>query len=142
MRLGQVRFGQTLVPGVEIERGQTVVAGEQKLRLTALLGQAQRLLVLGEGLAVLTVALMDLAEDDQRHGQVIEQPQTPVEVDGGLRRFHAFGLAPVGQRAVGHGEVGVEARLKAEVADLLRGLEPPETGLDAAARIERAVQHP
>ena len=58
-----------------------------------------------------------------------------------LRRLDAFRLAPVGQRAVGHRQVRVEPRLEPEIAHLLRGLQPAEAGLDAAARVERAVEH-
>ena len=90
---------------------------------------------------MLAVALVNLAEDDQGDRQVIEQAQPPVEVDGGLRRLDALGLAPIGQRAVGHREIRVEPRLEREVADLLRGLEPAQAGLDAPPRIERAVEH-
>ena len=87
------------------------------------------------------MALVDLAEDDQRHGQMIEKPQPAVEVDGQLRRLDSLRLAAVRQRAVGDGEVRVEPRLEAEIAHFLRGLEPPEAGLDAAARVERAVEY-
>ena len=58
-----------------------------------------------------------------------------------MRRLDALRLAAIGQRAVGHREVGIEPRLEAEIAHLLRGLEPAEAGLDAAARVERAVEH-
>src|SRR4029453_10450555 len=58
-----------------------------------------------------------------------------------LRGFDTFGLTAIGQGAVRHREVRVEPRLEAEVADLLGGLEPPETSLDAAARVEGAVEH-
>ena len=90
---------------------------------------------------MIAVALVDLAQDDQRHRQMIEQPQPAVEVDGHLRRLDAFRLAPIGQRAIGHGKVGIEPRLETEIAHLLRGLEPAEAGLDAPARVERAVEH-
>src|SRR5687767_6198911 len=90
---------------------------------------------------MLAVALMDLAEHDQWHGQVIEEAEAPVEVDGRLRRLDALRLAPIGECAVSHREVRVQPRLEAEIADLLRRLEPAQARLDAAARIERAVQY-
>ena len=84
---------------------------------------------------------MDLPEHDQRHREVVEQAEPAIEVDRRLRRLDAFGLAAVGQRAVRHREVGVQVRLEGEIADLARDLEPAQAGLDAALRVERAVEH-
>jgi hypothetical protein len=39
---------------------------------------------------VLAVALVDLAEHDQRHHQVIEQAQEAIEIDGGLSGLDPF----------------------------------------------------
>ena len=141
LRLRQVNLGHSLVPGIEIKSSEAIVAGEEQLRLADLFGQAQRFLIGGEGQSVVAVALVDLAQDDQRNRQVIEEPQSSVEVDGLLRRLNALRLASVGQRAIGNGKVGIEARLEAEVAHLLRCLQPAVAGLDAAARVERAVEH-
>src|SRR6266446_1002342 len=63
LRLRQVGLGLRLVAGVEIQGRQAVVAWEQELRLSDLLGQAERFFIRGEGLRVLAVALVDLAED-------------------------------------------------------------------------------
>ena len=82
------------------------------------------------------MALVDLAEDDQGDGQVVELAEPAVQLDGRLGRAHALLLAAVGEGAVGHGEVGVQARLKAQVADLPRDREPPLARLDGAARVE------
>ena len=101
-----------------MQPGQAIVAGKQQLRLPDPLGQAQRLLVHGEGRRPLAVALVDLAEHDQGHRQVIDQPQPTVEVDGGLRGLDAFRLASIGERAAGHREIRIEARLEPEIAYL------------------------
>src|SRR5207245_7396522 len=125
-----------LIAGVEVEGSEAVVARKQKLRLAGLLGQAERFLIRSEGLGTLSMALVNLAEHDQGHRQVIEQSQTAVEIDGGPRGFDAFGLAPIRQRAVGYREIGVSARQNAEIAHFLGGLEPSEARLDAPARVE------
>src|ERR671911_2762332 len=90
---------------------------------------------------MLAVALVDLAQDNQRRRQVVEQPEAPVERDGRLRRLYAFRLAPVGQRAVGYRQVGIEPGLEAEIADFLGHLKSPTAGIDAAVRVERAIEH-
>src|SRR3972149_1114298 len=74
-------------------------------------------------------------------GRVIGLAGPAVELDGRLGGAHALFLAAVGEGAVGHGEVGVQARLEAEVADLPREGEPPLAGLDGAARVEGAVEN-
>src|SRR5258708_5552341 len=96
LRLRQVGFGHDLVASVEIKGRQTVVAREEELGLPNLLGEGQRLLVHGKGLAMLAVALVDLTEHDQGHGEVIEEAQSSVEIDGSLRRLDPFGLASIG----------------------------------------------
>src|SRR5712691_2920558 len=119
----QVALRLGLVVEVQVERGQAVIARKQELRLAGLLGQAERLGVVLERAGSLTAALVDLAEHDQRDGQVIELAELPVELDRGLRGLHALRLAAVRERAVGNGQVRVQARLHAEVADALGGLE-------------------
>ena len=56
---------------------------------------------------MVAVALVDLAQHDQRHRQMVDQAEPAVEVDGGFRRLDALRLAAIGERAVGHREVGV-----------------------------------
>jgi hypothetical protein len=58
------------------------------------------------------VALVDLPEDDQRHREVVELAELPVEIDRGLRRLQTIVVAASRERAKGHCEVRVEARLE------------------------------
>ena len=78
---------------------------------------------MGDRAGRLAVTLVDLPEHDQRHREVIELPELPIEVDRGARGADALLVAAVGERAVGDREIGVEARLESEVTDLLGHLE-------------------
>src|SRR5262245_65902501 len=70
LRLRQIDLGLRLVPGIEIERGETVVAWKQELRLSGALGQVQRLAIRAEGQGVIAGALIDLAQHDTAPLQV------------------------------------------------------------------------
>ena len=87
------------------------------------------------------MTLVNLAENDQRHREVIEQAEPAVQVDRGLRGLDSLRLAAIGERAIGHRQIRLESRLEPEIAHFLRGLEAAQAGLDAALRIERAVQY-
>src|SRR5690242_3164216 len=84
---------------------------------------------------------MDLSEDNQRHRQVIEVTHAPIDLDRGLRGTDAALLAAIGQLAVSHREIGVHARLQAEVADTLGSLQTQLASIDRALRILRAVEN-
>src|SRR5262249_58987479 len=75
----------------------------------------------------MAVALIDLPEQDQGQRKVIDLAELTVQFDGGASRLDALRLATVRQRTIGHRQVGVEARLHAEVPDALRGFEALET---------------
>src|SRR5207247_10476520 len=92
-----LRFG--LVAEVQVKRGQAIVAGEQELRLARLRDQAERLPVALEGARGVAVALVDLAQHDERDSEVVELTELPVELDGGLRCLDALGLAAIRERA-------------------------------------------
>ena len=130
-----------LVAQIQVDGGEAIVAGKQQLRLVGLLGERERFPVVRDRAGRIAVTLVDLPEHDQRHRQVIELPEAPVEIDRGVRGADALLVAAVGERAVGHREVRVEARLEPEVADLLGHLEAGRAGLDRPGRIERAVEH-
>ena len=87
------------------------------------------------------MALVDLPEHDQRHRQMVELAELPVEIDRRLRRLQALVVTALGERAIGHREIRIEARLETEVTDLLGGLEPELAGLYGAPRVERRIQH-
>jgi len=135
-----VSFGLRVIAHLEIESGQAIVARKEKLRLTDLLGDCERLLVLGECLLRLTVTLINLPQNDQRNGQVIKLTQAPIELDRRLGGIDPLGIAAVGHDAVGEGQIRVEPRLKTKVADLLRDFQPALARLDCAARIDGAVE--
>lgn len=80
------------LPSVEIERSKSVVAGKQELRIADPLGQRQGLLVRGERGCAIAVTLVNLAQDDQRHGEMVDQAEPAVEVDGGLGRRNMSAL--------------------------------------------------
>ena len=56
------------------------------------LGQRQGLLVRGERGCAIAVTLVNLAQDDQRHGEMVDQAEPAVEVDGGLGRRNMSAL--------------------------------------------------
>jgi hypothetical protein len=120
-RLGLLHelLGPALVAQIEMGGGEAIIAGEQQLRLVGLLGERERFLVVRDRAGRIAVALVDLPEHDQRQREVVELPEAPVEIDGGVRRADALLVAAVGERAVGHRESRVQPRLEAEVADLL-----------------------
>jgi hypothetical protein len=89
-------LGQLVVPGIQMQRSQAVVAGEEELRFPCLLGKPQRLLIRREGQRVVAVALVNLSEHDQWHRQVVEKPKLTVEVDCLLRRLDTINLASIG----------------------------------------------
>src|SRR6266545_2089575 len=85
---------------------EPIIAGEQQLRLVGFLGERERLPVVRDRAGRIAVTLVDL-------------PEAPIEFDGGVRGADALLVAAVGERAVGHREIRVEARLEPEVTDLL-----------------------
>src|SRR4030095_2628879 len=102
---------------------EAIVAGKEELRLVGLLGERERLPGVRDRPSRVAVTLVDLPEHDQWYREVIELPELPIEVDGGVRGADALLVAAVGERAVGHREIGVEARLEPEVPDLLGHLD-------------------
>src|SRR5262249_43383658 len=100
------------------ERGQSVVAREQELRLADLLGDLERLPVARGALVPGAAALVDLPENDERDRQVIALTEPPVELHRGFRRAHAP-VVVAGQRAVAARERAVEPGLLQLVADSL-----------------------
>src|SRR5262245_14837614 len=123
-----------------MQRGEAIVAREHELRFAGALDEAERLVIALERTRRVAVALVDLTEHDQRYREVVELTELTIQLDGGPRRFDALRLATVRQRAIGDGQIGVQARLHAEIAEALRGLETLEAGGDSPRRIERAVQ--
>src|SRR4030095_1764582 len=119
----QYLLGQAFVAEVQMDGGEAIIAGEQQLWFSGILGERERFLVVRDRSRRIAVTLVDLPEHDQRHGEVVELTEAPIEIDGGVRRADALLVAAVGERAVGHREVRVEARLEPEVADLLGRLE-------------------
>src|SRR5688500_17115003 len=81
LRLRPVRRRALHLADVEVERSEAVVAGKEELRLSGLFSQAKCLLVGCKSESVIAMALMDLTEHDQRHRQVVQQPEPTVEVD-------------------------------------------------------------
>src|SRR5262245_40728838 len=111
-----------MLASIEVQGGKTIVARKQELRLASLLGQSQGLLIGCESERTLAVALVDLTQHDQWHGQVIDQSQATIKVDSFACGLEAFRLAPIRQGAIGDGEIGIEPRFKSQIADLLGDL--------------------
>ena len=107
LRLCQIKFGPSLVADVKVKSSEAIVAGEEELGFAGLLGMAKRFLVASQSLSVVAMALVDLAQHDQGHCQVVEQSQPSIQIDGLLCGLDTFGLAAVSQRAVGDREVRV-----------------------------------
>src|SRR5512147_3165213 len=63
-------IGLGLVAALDRKRAQAVVAGHQQLRLADSLGELERLGVVAPARFGVAAALVDLREDDQRHGEV------------------------------------------------------------------------
>src|SRR5215213_805565 len=84
---------------------------------------------------------MDLAQDDQRHREMIEKTQPAVEIDSHVSRLDPLRFAAVRERTICDGKVGIEPRLEAEIADFLRHLKPSKAGLDAPTRVDCAVEY-
>src|SRR5262245_61753053 len=81
LRLCKIDLGQRLVASVEVERGEAVVAGEQELWLFSPLRETERFVESCEGQRVFASALVNLAQHDQGHSQVVKQPEPTVEID-------------------------------------------------------------
>src|SRR3990172_3152418 len=135
-------FGLDLIAHLEIQRGETIVAREEQLRLARRLGKGLRFpIALERSRGIAAVTLIDLSQHDQRNREMVEVAQPPVQVDRRLRGHHALRLAAIGQGTVRDGEVRIESRLEPEVTDLHRGLEAALARLDPPTGIERAVEH-
>ena len=137
----KVTIGLGQIVEVEIERCQAIIAWKQQLRLASFARDLERLAVEAAWQFGLAVALMDLAEHDQRHRQVLALVERPVDLDRLFGRRHAFVWAAVGEGAAGDGEVGQQPRLEAEVADAARDLEAAPAHVDRPRRIDRRVEH-
>ena len=66
-----------------MEGGQPVVAREEELGLAHLLGETERLSIVPSSQLGLAVALVDLAEHDQGHREVVELAELAVQLDRG-----------------------------------------------------------
>src|SRR5262245_36118275 len=128
-------LGLRFLAHIEIRGGEAVVAGKQQLGLADALDQVERLAIVAERSLGVAAALVDLAEHDERDGQVVELAELAVEVERDLGGGDAFFLAPIRERTVGHGQVGVQPGLQAEVPDLPSHLEARLAGLDRPPRI-------
>ena len=90
------------VAQVQKNGSNPLVAGEEELGITNLLSQVQSLPVVLESRIVFGMTLIDLAEHDEGHREVIELVQLPIQFDGCLSRDLAFVLALVGQKNAGN----------------------------------------
>ena len=75
-----------VVVTVEVERGQTIITREEELGLSRLLDEGERLLVVAPCQLRITVALLNLAQHDQRHRKVVELVELAIQVESRLRR--------------------------------------------------------
>src|SRR5262245_42900378 len=82
--LGQPPLGLSLVPGVDGQRGEAVVAREQQLRLAHGAGDVKRFAIIPRALLALATALVDLGEDDQGHWKVTALAEAAIHFHGGL----------------------------------------------------------
>src|SRR5262245_37686717 len=80
---GQPPLGFRLVPGVDGQRGEAVVAREQQLRLANGAGDVERFAIIPRALLALAAALMDLGEDDQGHWEVTALPEAAIHFHRG-----------------------------------------------------------
>jgi hypothetical protein len=55
------------------------------------------------------MALVNLAEDDQRHREVVDLAELAIEVDRRLRGAQAVVVAALRERAIRHREVRIQA---------------------------------
>src|SRR5678816_4470289 len=108
--LGQPALGLRLVAGVDGQRGQAVVAGEEQLRLPDRAGDLERFAIVPRALLVLAATLMDLGQDDQRHRQMTALPQPAVDLHRRLRGLDAL-VVVAGHRAVPAGQRAEQPRL-------------------------------
>src|SRR5450755_3584913 len=138
----EVGLGAGVVALIKKHGRHSLQAGKHQLGLIHFLSQHKRLLVVPQRAVSVAVALVNLPENDQRHRQMVEQSELPVEIDRGLRCTQPLFVTALSERAKGNREIGVEARLETEVANFLRGIEPQLTGLNGASRVERRIQHP
>src|SRR6266540_7300690 len=88
------------------------------------------------------VALVNLPEHDERHRQMVQLSEPTIELNGRLSSSNPLLITLVGERTVRPGEVGVEPRLKAQVPNLLRELEPGHRACDRPCGVNRAVESP
>src|SRR4029450_11982691 len=101
--LGQPALGLRLVAGVDGQRGQAVVAGEEQLRLPDRAGDLERFAIVPRALLVLAAALMDLGQDDEGNGKIPALAEATIHFHGGLGSLDAF-IIIAGHRAVPAGQ--------------------------------------
>src|SRR5882757_845826 len=87
------------------------------------------------------MALIDLPEHDQWHGQMLALIQRTVEFDRFFGSRHALLGTSVREGAAGDSETGKKARLKAEIADTTRNSKAAPAHLYGLRRVDYGVEH-
>ncbi|MCY1294597.1 hypothetical protein D9M70_438990 [compost metagenome] len=103
--------------------------------------KVERLLIKAAGDICPAMTLMDLAEHQQRHRQVVALVEFPVNRNRALGCRHAVRRTAIGEGAIGDGKVGEQARLKTEVADTPCHVETAAANLNRTSRIGDRVEH-
>src|SRR5688572_5442987 len=100
LRLQHELLGACFIARLEVETRKAIVTGIEQLWLAGLLRERERLGVVVERRARRAVALFDLGEDDERHGEMVQLAEASIQLDRGTHRADAVLVAAVGQRAV------------------------------------------
>src|SRR5260370_25611942 len=87
------------------------------------------------------MALMGLPGQDQWHGELLALIQRTVEFDRLFGSRHTLLGTSVREGATGDGQIGEQARLKAEIADTTRDIEAAPPHLYGLRRVHYRVEH-
>ncbi len=101
----------------------------------------ERFLIKAAGDIRPAMTLMDLAEHQQRHRQMVALVEFPVDRDRALGCRHSIRRTAVGEGAIGDRKVGEQTRLETKVADAPGHVETTAAYLDCTFRIGDRVKH-
>src|SRR4051794_13708379 len=137
----EISLGLGHVAPIKVQRRKTIIAWKQLLRLAGFARHLDCLIVATSSQIGPEMALMDLPEHDQRHGEMLALIKRAVDFDRLFGGRHPLLSTFVGEGATGNGKIGEKARLEPEIADPTRDIESAPANLHGFRRVDNRVEH-
>ena len=134
-----VGFGH--VASIKAQRGETIIAWKKLLRFAGFVRHLDCLVVAAGGEIGAEMALVDLPEHDQGHGEMLALIERTVDFDRLLRCRHPLLGTSVREGTTSNGKIGEKTRLEAEIPDPTRDIESTPADLHGFCRVDNRVEH-